>query len=667
MNIRTVNGRPLLERSVRIDRAAVDVEARTVELAFSSETPVERWWGNEILDHAPASVRLERLNGGAHPLLVNHDPDRQPGVVEQASIDTDRRGRAKGRFGKSAFASEIFQDVQDEIRSLVSVGYVIHRVVEESKPKPDVEGATPRREIGGEEFLRMLSAGKRDGTEDELPTYRVVDWEPYEISLVAIPADATVGIGRSIDIPEQPAQAETTQRTIMETTAAPAPAPQVTVPDPRLHDENARKAVRLAEVNEIIATGEQYTRYDGHKLAAQAVREGKDIKWFTDELLKRMASPATETGPSIGLTDKEVKRYSVSRAILGLIAAQKGDQAAWKAAAFERECHDAVIKQTGREPQNGGILVPYDVQARRQIDQRVTQAMRVLAGLPPTEQRDLTVSPANAGGYIVATDNLAGSFIDLLRNRSRVVEAGAVVLPGLKNSVTIPKQTAAGTFYWLSTEATSITESQLTLGQLALSPKNGGAYTEISHQLMIQSAPAADMLVMDDLSKVCALGVDSAAIAGSGAAGQPTGIINTAGIGAVTGTTLAYAGIIEFQTDVASANALSNQFSYMTTPAVAGLLMSRQRFASTDTPLWNGNLLDATMAGFPARATVQMPAAAMLGGDFSQVLIGEWGGLELALNPFANFQAGIIGIRAWVTIDIGVRVAGAFSYATTIT
>jgi HK97 family phage major capsid protein len=184
---------------------------------------------------------------------------------------------------------------------------------------------------------------------------------------------------------------------------------------------------------------------------------------------------------------------------------------------------------------------------------------------------------------------------------------------------------------------------------------------------MLQSNPSADMLVMNDLAKVIALAIDQAGINGSGASGQPTGIITTAGIGSVTGTSLGYAGILEFQSDVASSNALAANCAYLTTPAVAALLAQRSRFTNTDTPLWLGNLLDGNVSGYRASSTMQMPAANMLFGDFSQVVIGSWSGIEIALNPYANFTAAITGVRAIATVDVGVRIPGAFSLATSIT
>jgi HK97 family phage major capsid protein len=168
---------------------------------------------------------------------------------------------------------------------------------------------------------------------------------------------------------------------------------------------------------------------------------------------------------------------------------------------------------------------------------------------------------------------------------------------------------------------------------------------------------------------VLALAIDAAALAGPGAGGAPTGIIGTAGVGSVTGTSLAYPGVIEFQTDVESGNALADNMAYVTTPAVAGMLMQRQRFTSTDTPLWTGSVRDGLVAGYRAASTNQMPAAKMIFGDFSQVIIANWGVLELMATEAhgTNFASAITTIRALASVDIGIRIAAAFSVAATIT
>ena len=579
-----------LERAFLFEREKIDEETRTVELAFSSEAPYERWWGIEILDHSKSAVDLTRLKSGG-PLLCDHDSRDQIGVIESVRIDADRVGRAVVRFGRSARAEEIFRDVIDGIRQNVSVGYAIDDLVLEAKSGDD-------------------------------ETYRVTRWTPYEVSLVSVPADFTVGVGRAAD------PAQEIRMTQVETPAAPVDVAKI--------QAEARTAEQKRAA-EIIAIGEQFALQG---MAAEALRSGEPVDAFRSKVMDKLASrPLPQPTAEVGLSGGEKQRYSVLRALRALVDKD------WTNAGFERECHQAILKRAGiAEAPNNGFYVPYEIQ-----------------------QRDLTATTGNAGGYVVATDNLAGSFIDLLRNRAVVAQLGATMMTGLVGNVTIPKQTASSTAYWLTNEATAITESQLTLGQLALSPKNVGAYTELSRQLMLQSSPAADALVMNDLARVLALAIDLAALEGSGASGQPTGISQTAGIGSVTGTSIDYAKVLEFQTDVAGGNALAANCAYVTTPSVAALLKQRVAFSSTASPLWEGGILDGNMQGFRAVATNSVTAASMVFGDFSQVVIGEWGMLELALNPYANFAAAISGIRAIQTVDIGIRQAGAFSRATSIT
>jgi HK97 family phage major capsid protein len=279
--------------------------------------------------------------------------------------------------------------------------------------------------------------------------------------------------------------------------------------------------------------------------------------------------------------------------------------------------------------------------------------------------RDLTAASASGGGYLVGTENT--SFIELLRNRAVAYRMGARRLSGLSGNVTVPRQTAGATAYWLISESTQITESQQTFGQMSLTPKTVGAYTEISRQLLLQSSPDAEGIVTSDLASVTAVAYDLGVLSGSGSSGQPTGIVNTAGIGSVTGTSLAFEDILEFQTDVAAGNVFPAAGGYVTTHAVAALCIQRVKYTNTASPLWEGNVWDGTMVGFPAMASNQMSSATMLFGDWSQVVVGEWGVLEVEVNPFANFQAGIIGVRAISSMDCGLRYAAAFSYASSIT
>lgn len=341
---------------------------------------------------------------------------------------------------------------------------------------------------------------------------------------------------------------------------------------------------------------------------------------------------------ALGISRREARNFSITAALSAMAKGQP-------LRGYEAEVEQENVRVYGPAVQQNAIRIPTGM---------------------VTYKRNLTSAGTSGSQHLVGTDNLAGNFIDLLRNRLVCARMGATMLTGLRGNVTIPKQTAAATAHWLTNEATAISESQMTIGQLAMTPKTVGAYSEISRQLLLQGSPAADALVMEDLAQTIAVAIDAAAIAGTGADGQPTGIINTAGIGSVTGTSLGYAGVLEFMTDLANAMD-GDKLGFVTTPAVAALLAQRVKVAATDSMIWEGNLMEGGICGMPAMSSNQMPAASMLFADWAQLLIGEWGILEIATNPAANFQAGIVGVRALQSVDIGVRQPSAFSLATSIT
>lgn len=630
-------------RFIPIERQQIDEEKRTVELSFSSEEPVERWWGTEILVHEKGSAKLTRLNARAS-LLFNHDRNDVVGVVEKAWVDTkEKKGYATVRFARSLRGEEIFGMVRDGILANVSSAYRILTV--EEKPKEEV--------------------------------FRVTEWEPLEISMVTIPADITVGVGRLENqeyevriIPDgthQPALDAERRRTMPEEKGT-TPASESAEEKGKKQEIEVRSAAEEAiEVtrrkNEQLSAAEMEKRRKeaignlckanklDQRYAEMWIGQGVAIEDVADDIV-RILEERGKTNPQpasrLGLTARETERFSLCRAILA--TASKN----WTNAPFELECSREVEKKLGKVPEDTKFYVPYEVQQRSVVE------------IPERLKRDLTVGTAGAGGYLVSTDNVG--FVEMLRNRSVAFRMGARRLSGLQGSVTIPRQSAAATAYWLSTEATDITESQQTFVQISLSPKTVGAYTEISRQLLLQSSPGAEGIVTDDLAAVAALAVDLSALEGSGSAGQPTGIANTSGIGSVTGTSLAAAGILEFMSDVAGNNITPIRPGYVTTPAVAALLMVRPELPTTGTTrLWTGSMWDGALFGIPAMSSNQPTAATMIFGDWQELVIAEWGVLEVEVNPYANFKAGIIGVRGIYTADIGVRRPVAFSRSTSIT
>lgn len=602
------------ERAGAFDRSAIDIDARTVEIAFSSETPVERWWGMEILDHGKKAMRDKRIKqGGA--LLMDHDWRDQVGVIESVRIDADRVGRAVVRFGRSARASEIFQDVQDGIRSNVSVSYRIHKAVLES-------------------------------SDDGVDTYRVTDWEPHEISFVSVPADINVGVGRSADdtttTKPQPEEIQAMPEQIRNGDQTPNPAPVDTGRFVAQGTDGERK-----RVNEIlsIANAEGYKRFGLGELASQAIQSGMSVDEFRSKAMEKMSS-APQPNADIGMTRNETQRYSFVRALNYL--ANPTDSAARRAAAFEIECSEAAAAKSGRAAR--GLIVPSDVLTR-----------------------DLTVGTAADGGHTVATELESASFIDMLRNAQVISGLGTQYLSGLVGNIAIPRQTGGATAYWVA-EGNAPTESQQAFDQVAMSPKTVGAFVDISRKLLLQSSIDVNAFVQRDLATTLGLAIQQAAISGSGNSNQPTGILATGSIGSVVGGTdgaaPTWTHIVELETDVSVANADVGTLAYLTNAKVRGKLKTTSKVASQNGFIWDAG--DQPLNGYRAAVTNAVPSnldkggstgvcSAIIFGNFADLIIGMWGGLDLLVDPYTGGTSGTVRVTALQDVDVAVRHALSFS------
>mgnify|MGYP003519926833 FL=1 len=588
-------------RALTFDRAAINEESRTVELAFASETPYERWWGVEILDLSAPSVRLGRLTAGG-PLLMDHDSRDHIGVIESVQIGADRVGRAVVRFGKSARAEEVFQDVKDGIRQNVSVGYMIHKAV-------------------------LVEQN------EEQDTYRVTDWEPFEVSLVSVPADASVGIGRSADAESPIEFIPLQEKQIMS---------DINV------EEVRAEAVKSEQkrTQEIIAMGEQFKAYGADGVAAEHLRAGKSVEETRAAIMTKIGTRALPSA-DIGMTQEEARSFSFVRAIQAAVLIKDGKfSQARDIGGFELDASDAVAKKMGRESR--GFFVPNEVQ-----------------------KRDLLVGTPTAGGNTVATDLLASSFIDLLRNKMAVTGLGAKFLTGLVGQIAIPRQTAGATAYWVA-ENGAPTESQQAFDQVTMTPKTLGAFTDITRKLLLQSSIDVEGLVRNDLATVIAMAIDLAAINGSGASNQPTGILNTAGIGSVAGGTNGliptWGNLVDLESQVAVANADLGALGYLTNAKVRGKLKQVSKVSGQNGFIWE----DGTVNGYATGVSNQVPSnltkgtasgicSAILFGNFADLIIGQWGNLDIMVDPYTGSTAGTVRVVALQDVDVAVRHAESFA------
>lgn len=271
-------------------------------------------------------------------------------------------------------------------------------------------------------------------------------------------------------------------------------------------------------------------------------------------------------------------------------------------------------------------------------------------------RRDLDIS---SGAHLVATETPAA--YDVLRPSSKALRAGAQILDIVGNQ-SIPKVTGTSTAQWLQGDGSGqIPESQITVGEVGVTPKNCSILTEVSQQLTRQTN--IDALLQRELLRSMGSALDAAILAGTGIAGQPLGIHNTAGIythDAVADTT--WDDVLGMLEAVADANA--DNVTWIGAPDARTTLSARPRGYAGNREVW----LDGTIAGFPAVVSTLAPAATLTCGDFSQLIIAMFGdGLEITINPYSNFATGKISYRAWMTADVSVTTPAAFAVATSIT
>ena len=606
-------------RDLSFNREEIDVDNRTVSLAFSSENPVERFFGEEILSHDPNAVRMGRLkDGGA--LLVDHDARDIVGIVESAEIGGDRRGRATVRFGNSTRATEVWQDVQDGIRRHVSVGYVIHELQQDTKSN-----------AGG------------------LDSFRAVDWEPLEVSLVSIPADNTVGVGRSKeqvgeDISTKVLRTDSSSSikimsdndNIKDETIV---TPVVSYPSPnelREVREDARRE-EMQRINSIETLGSNHNNVE---LAREFIGSGKSVDDFKGALLERVAKPVASNDADTGLSDSEVQSFSFRKAINAL--ANPHDRRAQEEAAFEFEASRAAADKAGVETR--GLRVPNEVLKRDQL-----------------------VGTATAGGNLVGTDT--SGFIDRLTATSIAMQRGTT-LGGLVGDVAIPRMTGGSTAYWLA-EAGATTESAAAFDQVSLSPKTVAGYVDISRKLSKQSSVDVESLIRNDLARSLGLAIDAAAINGGGT-NEPSGILQTSGIGAVAGGTngLAptWANLVGLETAVSQDNALGSDMAYWSNYKVAGKLKQTQKTSGVGDYILDGGEVN----GYNFELSNQVPSnlvkgasgavcSAIIFGNFADLIIGMWGGLDLTVDPYSESTKGTIRVVAFQDMDVALRHAESFA------
>lgn len=571
---------------------------REYPLSFSSEAPVKRYdwmsdsWYYEVLSHDAGDVDLSRAQGGL-PLIKRHRMD-QIGSVNPVTLDAQsRRLRGVARFSSIAPAQEQETLLREGHLRTVSAGYKI--------------------------LNPMTFAGK---AEDGLPIFRC-RWQPCEVSTEPIPADISVGFGRGENEQDLVEVTITEGERAMDHTevygAAPGtppatppagqaraeqPAPTSTQP-PAAPVTGRDRGAEAAEIMEMAQAHGMGAR------AADWLRRGLTPDQVGREILSgiRTQGPGQPAAESLTppMSRRDSRRYSVLRALRMQAEGRALD-------GLEGEVHQELART--QKPENGGVLIPW----RMRTDDDLLR------------ERTMGTMQATGGATLVG-QQVMPDMIDLLRNRALVLVAGAKLYTGLVGNVLWNKKTAAPTVYWMEENPSSgATQSQPTYGFVSASPKTLIGNVLIPRQLLVQASIDVEADVRNDLATGHGLAIDLAALHGSGTDKQPVGLYSAAGVQLhAVGGVPDIEDITKMPGLIATQNADMGALSWMTTPAMAGVLMRTPVVSGHPLMIWNGNFREGSMFGWSARATNQVSSTLGSGANEHGLIFGNWNDLAVCM------------------------------------
>jgi HK97 family phage major capsid protein len=596
-------------RSLILDKAEVSSE-RTLELSVSSSLPYNRYWYIEELEHTEQAVDLARFRDGAN-VLFNHNRDDYIGVIERAWLDGGKLYN-RIRFDTHELAERILSSVRAGIIRNVSIGY----------------------------FVDELVLVKQS---DDINTYRATKWTPLETSLVTVPADASVGVGRSYSLLGKRESLEEDATEVFNcfsfVTSSEDKSGEKSVMTVETPQETWLKNER-ERTQQLLAAGKHHNCPD---LAAHAIAEGWDIFRLRSEILEQQKvnqEPVATITP-VGMSKKERQKYSVLKAI-----AYAAKQIPASEAGLELEVSKG-LQERGNLPSPKGIY----------IDQAELVSYRA-----PYE----TGVPA-AAGNLIETELLSERFIEQLYNESAFLNMGVTYLRDLTGNVEIPRESSFTTGYWVG-EKQTIPEGEGTFDKISMSPKKLAVITKATFEMLQQTSIDLESLMRSRLLRGIALELDRTIGFGTGVGSQPLGIISHPETRSITlgvnGGPLDWAALIAMQTSLFARNA-TGSFGYIVNERTRGKLMTTlDQNTGGGRWIWqsNGMSNEGYIAGYRAHCSNQIPNNLVKGtasnltaaffGDFSNVLLGMWSGMDVMANPYSEFDKAIIQIRAMQLCDL---------------
>lgn len=629
------------------------------EIAFSSTQPYQRqFWDeqnqemvvlDEILVHTPEAVDLSRLNNNA-PLLFNHNFDNHIGVVCDARIDTDNVGRALVKFSKhGTLANDIRNKVIEGTMEKISVGYDIKEY-------------------------------HIDYTKGQLI---VTKWAPFEISFVTVPADDSVGLNRSLNTitVNLGAKRDMTKEQIEEIKEEQESAQVEETPVEENKEseveETQERQVEENEENENLEDGKDAEHPESVDDDSSTVREEEEVKEEreaapveeekTEEVAERSEEDELEIreiARELNIDDEELKRALAikdmtpeafrTKALNNITNAQRNNEQINKEKNMEKTFDlNNVIRSLVDGAALGANEAEYSAMAAGAAMQRGRAARGGSVFVPAAAMRAAAAGNTKADLTAITDEKLlTESYIEMLLPASCLGRLGVTVLSGLNSPIAVPKMTASSVeAFGFVDENGSAPESKATFSNVKMSPKTFAGGNPIS-RASIKQVPGIATLITDHINKAVRIKLEQLILSDKDNTRGPAGLVKQlVDGGRVTKkTAFSYKDFLKEIAALTDAGVPAQSIKFAMSGATAAELESTLK----DNGVSGYIIENGKLAGYDVVTSGVIPADHIVLGDFSGIMIGEWGGLELDMDDTTYRAQSAIVPRIWVDLDFTV-------------
>lgn len=612
--------RSLWVETAKVIPESVDLEARTISVVAATGKWVKRWWWVEKLVMTDEAIDQSRLLEGIS-FLKEHNPNEVHGISTAYRIDEEAEELIIDfEFSPEEDSMRILRDMAGGYRKFLSIAYIIHRQI----------------------FTRY------EGEDDDRPDeYLVTKWEPYETSTVGVPADEKSQVRSARYQPNQPNADNLSETKAMDPEEeksnkagdrSAGGEKQIEVRANQIANDRVGK--REKEVDAILTAAVEFDMFED---ARRFIAEGKSADEFSQHILTNIKRKQESETPAseLGMEDGEVEQYSTFRACRAYV--KGGLDGMRREAPLEYEAHVAVANAVGRDA--NGFFVPTD--AQNAFSRKMAQG----------QKREMLVSSATQGANLVGTDHRGDLFIDVLRDRSLLLQLGAQTITNLRGDVDIPRGDGGVTFNWVGESGTP-TESHAAIGMVNLNYKTITGEVQLSRKLMKQSSPSAEAYVINELTQGCALAIDNAGFAGAGG-NEILGILNTTGINAVpiAGAYPTWSEVVDFEAAIDADNALIDNMAWVVESGISASWKKNLKWSGVSGAIMeNGRCND-----YPVYRKTSLAAGTTLLGNYADWVFGMWGVLDLMPDTAGNADSGGLILRVFQDIDGAVRRVSSFA------